>query len=131
MNWNGLAQSGIERDISTRLVIIIAFVALLTFTVRRHWLKSAELAGVGIAMMFAAAAWLLLGVLPVAQGSFGYGPAAMWIAVALVLPVELSMGVAFYFLYRGLKREEVAALIKEGDSKKNASPASPKKSDKA
>ncbi len=114
MNHDAIAHV-VDRDLSLRLLAVLAASALLTYAGRRRWITPGETLAVGIAMIFCASGWVMQSIVPHTMAAYGVPSTALLVAVALTAPLILSLAGGLYFLVRRLRK----------DASPSSSPAQP------
>ena len=104
MNHDAISHV-VDRDLSLRLLAVLAASALLTYAARRHWITPNETVLVGIAMIFCASGWVLQSIVPHTMATFGVPSTALLVAIALTSPLILALGGGLYFLVRRLRND--------------------------
>ena len=93
-----------SHEVTLKLLVILSCFAVLTFAGSRKWLRPTETIIVGIAMIFWASAWLLETLLRLTVALYGDKARAILIAVAMTLPMTLSMSAGLWFLVRRMRK---------------------------
>lgn len=99
----------IEKLITQRMMIVIAAYAVLVLAGSRKWLRPREIAGIGAALIFWAAAWLFEAVVQAVRARYMREAQYVGISLALVVPILIAMGLGLRFVTKRASEEPPAA----------------------
>ncbi len=98
-----------DKQITFRLILILAVYAVLTFAAKKRWLHPPEVAWIGGAMIFSASGVLFYTVLPFVVVRYPVHWQALALTGALILPVLIALVFTLSYMVRRMKKEDAAA----------------------